>query len=1235
MVCTAALTDAIEAIEHEMGKLFVFRLFFINEIESGSIQPEHFTKVIEDTDVLLFDIRGNCKASELIISVLNGLRKMHPGQFKQKTIVSLVGGNEEMRRLTKLGAFEANRIPSGKRKEMGFDHVQDITDVVKKGIRIGESMKTLGKYLPFGMMKHARNWALLMDYWTYGHSGIPDNLKQMFLFILNEYLGHDEIKAAPPLKIPPFGIYDPVINQYFTSLDKYKERKGFDSSKQTVGLFYYGGIYFEQTLPVIVEFMERLKGYNIIPLYSEVLHNLESIQKFFFENGNNIVSIVINLQYFQINGGPFGGNNAETLALYKKMGVPQLNPIIVYDMMASAYHESPHGIIPINQVISVVMPELDGRIEMMAAGFMNSLGYSDVMNSTVLEIAPETETVSLICARVKKWLDLRVKRNQEKKIAIIIYDYPPGESRIGNAAYLDVSASITSLLGLLAREGYAVGQLPPEKPMHDLLLEAGAINNPEHVGKNTYGGIAITRPEYATLFNTLPSPVRDQVIGAWGNPPGKVMVHNGALRLPVLEFGNILVGLQPARSMVKGDADSYHDKDRPPHHQYIAFYKYLEQVARIDAIIHLGTHGTLEFLPGKECVGNALDFNINLLGSIPNIYVYHISNTSESAIAKRRSNAVIINHAGPPLRTAGSYQDISRLEALLQEYIKIDQQGTASTESIDINEEIQQVAAQIGLEYTSTSELEALIERYKAATITTGLHVLGKSYDIDEAATTIAEIAKNSLDVDPVVSSVATRFETPRDQSIDPLVAYCRSILEGRANGKDDIPPWLDRADQETFSSWVSGIYERMEMGSELANVVHALEGKFIEPGFGGDPVRTPSIFPTGRNSFGFDPRLIPSTVATRRGGEIAREMLARYNREHGTWPETMSVVLWAFETMKTGGETVGQVFEYLGVRAVKNKSVWTTELELVPLQELGHPRINVLVTICGIFRDTFPYIVDLINKAVNLVIDAGESLDENFVRKSVLQMESNHATHARARVFGPAPGRYNTNLTEMVAAGKWTNEDELAEDYISTMGHVYIENQQIIEDKNAFSDLIAMTEVMSQVRDSTEYHVSDLDHYYEFTGGLAKAREFLTGNRVPVLIADTTRRTITIDTLSNSVKEGTVTRTLNPAWIQAMLKHKHHGGQKVAERVENILGMAATAHAVDNQTWDQVHAQYIQNEDIKNQLIDNNRFAMMEVVKTLLQAERRGYWQASDEAIEQLKKLYLELENWVELNYQ
>ncbi|MBN2153768.1 MAG: cobaltochelatase subunit CobN, partial [Candidatus Lokiarchaeota archaeon] len=439
----------------------------------------------------------------------------------------------------------------------------------------------------------------------------------------------------------------------------------------------------------------------------------------------------------------------------------------------------------------------------------------------------------------------------------------------------------------------------------------------------------------------------------------------------------------------------------------------------------------------------------------------------------------------------------------------------------------------------------------------------------------------------------------------------------------------------EELVSWVADLARRMGDSREERNLLLALEGGYVEPGFGGDPIRTPSIFPTGRNSYGFDPRLIPSTGALARGAEIADRLLQRHKAEHGSWPETTSVVLWGFETMKTGGETVGQVFSYLGVRPVKKKSVWTTELEAIPPGELGRPRINVLVTICGIFRDTFPYILDLINRAVELVEGLDEPDHQNYVRKVSRDLESRPGATSRARVFGPSPGRYNTNITEIVSAGTWKDEEELATDFIDTMSFAYLRNQEVLPAKESFEAQVSRVELLSQVRDSSEFHVTDLDHYYEFTGGLARAREHLAGSQARVYIADTSRKRIHVDTIAQSINEGAVTRTLNPAWIHGLLKHKHSGGQKVAERVENFLGMAATTHAVGEQIWEKAYERYIEDEEIKKALVENNRFAMMDVVKTMLQAAQRGYWKASDEQIDVLKRTYLDLDSWVEVTYQ
>lgn len=337
---------------------------------------------------------------------------------------------------------------------------------------------------------------------------------------------------------------------------------------------------------------------------------------------------------------------------------------------------------------------------------------------------------------------------------------------------------------------------------------------------------------------------------------------------------------------------------------------------------------------------------------------------------------------------------------------------------------------------------------------------------------------------------------------------------------------------------------------------------------------------------------------------------------------------------MKTGGETVGQIFNYLGVRAVKNKSIWTTELEVIPLEELNHPRINVITTICGIFRDTFPYILDLINQAVELVVDLDEPLEQNYVKKSVIELKEHSAENPEARVFGPPPGKYNTNLTDIISAGQWENEKELIDDYLNNMSYAYMRNQKIKRSVKTFSENIRKINLMSQIRDSSEYHITDLDHYYEFTGGLARTYEELSGRRANIYIADTSSKKIKVDTIEKSIKEGAITRTLNPRWIKGLLVHKYHGGQKIAEKIENILGLAATTHSVDNWIWDKSYEQYFENEEIRQALIENNRFAMMDIIKNMLQADQRGYWDAPEEKIDNLKKLYLELENWVEMTY-
>ena len=1240
------LTEGISEIYEEYGKIFRFKLHFLKDLEYGDTPKEELVEDIINSDIMLLDIRGNSPTVEIIVDTYNKMENERPDLYEEKTIIALVGGNSEIRRLTKMGSFMAKKIPSSG-QNLDMENIPDLTDGVRFGQRMQKAMKVLGRIFPFKTLRNARYWGLMMDYWVYGLGGVAENHKNMILFLLKKYLGYDEIKVKKPIKLPSYGIYDVKLEKYFDDLEDYLEIINYDPAKQTIGIFFYGGLYFEQSLPIVEGFVEHLSNFNIIPVFSDVLTNLEAHQEYFFHDGKKLVSAVINLQYFQLNGGPFGGDGTKTLNLFKKLDVPHFNPIIQYDHPIEEYERSNEGIIPINQIISVVMPELDGRIEMLTVGAMENLGYSKKIKSDVLEVIPLKENIQLVANRIKKWLDLRKKLNSQKKIALIVYNYPPGEDKIGNAAYLDVSESVRNLIKKLADEGYNVQNLPEGKTIADFLIKSGTVNSPKYTNVSEFRGVKLSKQDYLEYFESLPAQMKEEIVEFWGKPIGKIMTNDSSIKLPIVQLGNVYLCLQPSRSTVSGDANEYHDKNIPPHHQYVAFYKYLEYGIDIDAVIHIGTHGTEEFLPGKECAGWIFDPNINLIGSLPNLYYYHVTNTSESAIAKRRGNAVIINHSGPTFQNSELYQELEMLESLINQYQNEKVKSTSNIQRIkDLKKEIQEKAEATELEYNSISELESLLYTYKTSVIPMGLHTLGMKYHSDELQDLLLMILTRSAGIPGEVEEIVKKIgKTPDDQE-KILKPYITKIVDFIASKDDisqevklDFKKFLNKTNineeqNDGLISWIQNMIYKIKDSKELENIIHGLEGGYIEPGLGGDPIRSPEVFPTGKNSYGFDPRLIPNATAYKRGQEIAENLLEDYKKENGVWPKTTSVVLWAFETMKTGGETIGQIFNYLGVRAVKEKSIWTTELEVIPLKELGHPRINVITTICGIFRDTFPYLLELINEAVELVSKLDESPQQNFVKHSIDELKEKEIEHADARVFGPPPGKYNTNLTEIISAGKWGEETELAEDYLDNMSFAYMKNQKVKKSRQVFSENIGRINLMSQIRDSSEYHITDLDHYYEFTGGLAKSYEKISGRKANVVIADTSTKKIKINTLGQSIKEGAITRSLNPQWIKSLLKHEYHGGQKVAERVENVLGLAATTNQVDNWIWDKTYDQYVENEEIKEALIENNRFAMMDIIKNMIQAESRGYWDTDEEKIEELKKLYLELENWIEKTY-
>jgi cobaltochelatase CobN len=419
---------------------------------------------------------------------------------------------------------------------------------------------------------------------------------------------------------------------------------------------------------------------------------------------------------------------------------------------------------------------------------------------------------------------------------------------------------------------------------------------------------------------------------------------------------------------------------------------------------------------------------------------------------------------------------------------------------------------------------------------------------------------------------------------------------------------------------------------NEVEAIVKALNGLYIEPRVAGDTIRTPEVFSTGCNGYAFDPRLISSKVAYLKGSRIVEELIRRYRERYGRYPETLGFVLWSFETAQTRGETIGMILQLLGIRLVRDKGPWSPRIEVIPLNELGRPRIDVAITICGFFRDMFPNLIELLSQAVKLVAELDEPLDMNFVRKHYLELRKVYGDElAFARIFGPKPGTYGTRLTEAIESSSWSKEEELVDMYLEDMGYAYIDRVHAVEARNLLVDVLKSVDLVAQIRSTTEYDIGDLDHYYEFLGRLRRAVEALTGKRVEALWMDTTGAVDRVRSAEESVEIWARTKLLNPKWISAMLEHGYDGAREIMKRFEYLLGHAALTKAVAEWIWTEAAKTYILNQEVREKMRKANPWALHRVIEILYEAHKRGYWKPPEKLLEEIERIRLEVEQMLE----
>ncbi|WP_068513125.1 cobaltochelatase subunit CobN [Caldimicrobium thiodismutans] len=1059
---------------------------------------------------------------------------------------------------------------------------------------------------------------------AYNRESSPENLYNLYLYLLRQYFQYP-LNPSPVKRMPLFGVYDcdekrvyseEEFSAFLAKLEGEPERL----KRPKIGLTFYRNNLLNFQTEVICKIVSafREEDIEVIPAFG--YPDARVLERVFLKGPFRIRALLgLSLKV--------GIKPEEVVSVLTRLNVPLFNLIIPYEGDEETYRNSKLGLGIMERVWQIFTPELIGAISPTIVGFKRKEINPETGEILLTEI-PYSQGISSLVKKVKAYLKLQEKREGEKRIALIYYNYPPGKQNIG-AAYLNVlPESIWNILKGLEREGYNLGEefsrLSKEE-LKEILFTYGrnvAKWAPSEINFLAQSGKILLLPleTYETLFEELPKAFKERVIKDWGSPEdAQIMVYQDErgkkfFLLPLLRFGNILVGPQPSRAWEQNLDRAYHSSLLAPHHQYIAFYLYLRKIFQADAVIHLGTHGTLEWLPGREIGFLEEDDPEVLLGEIPDIYPYIVDDVGEGLQAKRRGMAVIIDHLVPPLKKSSLNPDLKTLKALLGEYRALKDKGSelslsAKAEEIltlikklaldrDLEIDFSKLTQEKGLSQEFLEKIEDYLTELEEAINPYGLHTFGKPYeeeDLEETARLLSELTGSGTKED-----------------------YQRVLRESA---------------------------ER-----ELRNLLRALRGEYISPGPGNDPIRSPESLPTGKNFFAFDPSRIPSPRTYELGKRLAYELLEKYREKEGRYPEKVAFVLWAVETIRHEGIMESQILSLLGVRPRWDERGRVIGLELIPEEELKRPRIDVVMTISGLYRDLFSNLVKLLDEAVSLALTSKEEsplkrnqkrLKEELKRLGVKEELAERLS--RVRIFSEEQGGYGTGLDTVISASHtWQRESEVARVYIRRMSFLYGQGfwgEPFEREGNYTENLkeflfkrnLSGTEIALHSRATQVFATLDNDDYFQYLGGLTLAIRTLDGKSPMVMITNLSDpKKPYQESLSKFMGREIRSRYLNPQWIRAMLKEGYAGARFIDKVVEHLFGFQVTnPEVVDERTWRAFYEVYVKDKyglEIKKYFERaGNLHSYQSLIGRILEAIRKSYFKAEREIMEHLTEEYME----------
>ena len=1026
------------------------------------------------------------------------------------------------------------------------------------------------RYLP-GKAQDLRAYFLAMQYWL---GGSDDNIREMIRFLVARYSGDatwGKVEAAAPVEYPEVGLYHPDLPGHGIVTDPARLPRPA-GARGTVGLIlmrsyilagdcaHYDGV---------IRALEA-KGLAVRPAFAGGLDGRPAVEQYFKrEDGAADIDALLSLTGFSLVGGPAYNDSQAAVETLTGLDVPYVAAHALEFQTLGQWAESAGGLGPVEATMLIALPEIDGGTCPTVFGGRHGPGgchgcrYDCAAAGAARAMAPCLERVESLSEKVTRLVRLRQRENADKKVAVVLFGFPPNAGAVGTAAYLSVFESLWNTLNRMRDEGYAVEVPDSVDDLRRIVLEGNAAQ---------YGQQANVAAHVDAETIVAQTPPLAAIEAVWGPAPGRIQSDGRGVYILGAQFGNVFVGVQPAFGYEGDPMRLLFEKGFAPTHAFVTFYTWLRETFGADAILHFGMHGALEFMPGKQAGLGARDWPDRLIGEIPNVYLYAANNPSEASLAKRRSGAVTVTHLTPPLATAGLYKGLAELKDSLTRWRGLLPEDAARAELETL---IAEQAAAVDLEGVAPDALWLKLLETEDALIPEGLHVVGRPMGAEARAGHLDAMA---------------------DQS-----AAAR-----------------ERADA------------LLQEDHELPGLMRALSARYIAPVPGGDLIRSPEVLPTGRNIHAFDPFRMPTTYAMAEGAKQAALLLDT----HPTLPRSVALVLWGSDNIKSDGGPIAQALALLGARPRFDHYGRLSGADLIPLEELGRPRIDVVMTLSGIFRDLLPLQTKLLAEAAWKCAAADEPLHLNYLRAHALayaEAQDCSLEEASLRVFSNAEGAYGSNVNGLVDSGAWGDEDELADAYERRKSFAYGVNGKSAANPGLLKEALKTVEVAYQNLESVELGVTTVDHYFDTLGGIARAVKRARGDEAAVYIGDQTRGAAKVRTLQDQVALETRSRSLNPKWFEGLLQHGHEGVRQIEAQVTNTLGWSATTGQVEPWVYQRISETFVLDEAMRRRLAEMNPQASARMAGRLLEAHDRNYWQPDDATLAALQDAADEIEDRLE----